>query len=87
MVSHLATFDWSWVGYGIIILFIAIFFLKGLKIIRPTHRAAIETLGKYTRFQKSGITYVIPIKSCQMAYHIPPKDFAFLFFINKFFWF
>jgi len=47
MVSHLATFDWSWVGYGIIIFFIAIFFLKGLKIIRPTHRAAIETLGKW----------------------------------------
>jgi len=61
MVSHLATFDWSWVGYGIIIFFIAIFFLKGIRIIRPTHRAAIETLGKYTRFQKSGITYIIPM--------------------------
>jgi len=61
MVSHLATFDWSWVGYGIIIFFIAIFFLKGIRIIRPTHRAAVETLGKYTRFQKSGITYIIPM--------------------------
>lgn len=61
MVSHLASFDWSWVGYGIIILFIAIFLLKGIRIIRPTHRAAVETLGKYTRFQKSGITYIIPM--------------------------
>jgi len=37
MVSHLASFDLSWVGYGIIILFIAIFLLKGIRIIRPTH--------------------------------------------------
>ncbi|MDH3617963.1 MAG: SPFH/Band 7/PHB domain protein [Nitrosopumilus sp.] len=34
--------------------------LSGLRIIRPTHRAAIETLGKYTRFQRSGITFIIP---------------------------
>jgi len=34
--------------------------LSGLRIIRPTHRAAIETLGKYTRFQNSGITFIIP---------------------------
>ena len=34
--------------------------LSGLRIIRPTHRAAIETLGKYTRFQKSGIAYIVP---------------------------
>ena len=34
--------------------------LSGLRIIRPTHRAAIETLGKYTRFQSSGITFIIP---------------------------
>jgi len=61
MVSHLASIDLSWVGYGIIIFFVAIFFLKGIRIIRPTHRAAVETLGKYTRFQKSGITYIVPI--------------------------
>jgi len=34
--------------------------LSGIRIIRPTHRAAIETLGKYTRFQSSGITFIIP---------------------------
>ena len=34
--------------------------LSGIRIIRPTHRAAIETLGKYTRFQKSGITFIVP---------------------------
>jgi regulator of protease activity HflC (stomatin/prohibitin superfamily) len=42
---------------GVIIIGII---LSGLRIIRPTHRAAIETLGKYTRFQKSGITFIIP---------------------------
>jgi len=36
------------------------FILSGIRIIRPTHRAAIETLGKYTRFQKSGITFIVP---------------------------
>ena len=36
------------------------FILSGIRIIRPTHRAAIETLGKYTRFQSSGITFIIP---------------------------
>ena len=41
-------------------LAVAIFILSGIRIIRPTHRAAIETLGKYTRFQKSGITFIVP---------------------------
>jgi len=36
------------------------FILSGIRIIRPTHRAAIETLGKYTRFQSSGITFIFP---------------------------
>lgn len=37
------------------------FVLSGIKIIRPTHRAAVETLGKYTGYKKSGITFVIPV--------------------------
>ncbi|QMU54568.1 MAG: SPFH/Band 7/PHB domain protein [Nitrosopumilus sp.] len=35
--------------------------LSGLKIIRPTHRAAVETLGKFSSFKKSGIIFVVPI--------------------------
>jgi regulator of protease activity HflC (stomatin/prohibitin superfamily) len=42
---------------GVIIIGII---LSGIRIIRPTHRAAIETLGKYTRFQNSGITFIVP---------------------------
>jgi regulator of protease activity HflC (stomatin/prohibitin superfamily) len=42
---------------GIIIIGVV---ASGIRIIRPTNRAAIETLGKYTRFQKSGITFILP---------------------------
>ena len=42
------------------VLILVIFLAGGIKIIRPTHRAAIETLGKYTRFQNSGITWIFP---------------------------
>jgi regulator of protease activity HflC (stomatin/prohibitin superfamily) len=42
---------------GVIIIGII---LSGLRIIRPTHRAAIETLGKYTRFQRSGLDFKDP---------------------------
>lgn len=38
-----------------------IFVLSGLRIVRPTHRGIVETLGKYSRFQEPGITYIIPI--------------------------
>ena len=48
-------------GQIILGLIVAGFFLSGIRIIRPTHRAAVETLGKYTRFQKSGITFIIPV--------------------------
>ena len=40
---------------------VGIFLLSGIKIIRPTHRGAVETLGKFSHFKNSGITYVIPI--------------------------
>ncbi len=48
-------------GQLILGLIVAGFLLSGIRIIRPTHRAAIETLGKYTRFQNSGITWIVPI--------------------------
>ncbi len=51
--------------YLIAIIVIAIIgviiFLSGLRIIRPTHRAAVETLGKFTSFKSSGIIFVVPI--------------------------
>ena len=46
--------------YAIPAVIIALVLLSGIKIIRPTHRAAIETLGKYSGFKNSGIVYVVP---------------------------
>lgn len=34
--------------------------LVGIRVVRPTHVAAIETLGRFTGFRRYGITYVIP---------------------------
>jgi len=45
----------------VIAVIFVIYVLAGIKIIRPIHRAVIETLGKFTRVQKSGITIVLPI--------------------------
>ena len=40
---------------------IGVFLLTGIKIIRPTHVGAIETLGRFTGFKRYGITYVFPL--------------------------
>ena len=42
------------------ILFVA-FILAGIRIVRPTHRAVIERLGKYNRFSNPGFHWIIPI--------------------------
>jgi regulator of protease activity HflC (stomatin/prohibitin superfamily) len=44
----------------VVALVSGIFILSGIRIIRPTHRGAVETLGKFSHFKKSGITYIIP---------------------------
>jgi regulator of protease activity HflC (stomatin/prohibitin superfamily) len=43
----------------LIILFFV--FLAGIKIVRPTHRALIERLGKYNRFAEPGFHWIIPV--------------------------
>jgi len=35
--------------------------LSGIRIVRPTERAVIETLGKYSRYGRSGFNWIIPI--------------------------
>ena len=50
--------------YGIgffLLLFAPIFFLFGIRIIRPTHRGLIERLGKYQRFAEPGFHWIIPM--------------------------
>ena len=38
----------------------AIIVLAGIRVIRPTHVGAIETLGRFSGFRRYGITYVFP---------------------------
>ncbi len=45
-----------------ILLIIAIvFFLMGIRIVRPTHRGLIERFGKYRRFANMGFNWIIPM--------------------------
>jgi len=47
----------TFVWIGIVVVFI---FLVGIRIVRPTHRGLIERLGKYNRFARPGLNWVIP---------------------------
>jgi regulator of protease activity HflC (stomatin/prohibitin superfamily) len=40
---------------------VLIFLLAGIRIVRPTHRALIERLGKYNRFANPGFHWIIPV--------------------------
>lgn len=44
----------------IIAVIVLILFLAGIRIVRPTHRGLIETLGKYTKYANPGFHWVIP---------------------------
>lgn len=44
----------------ILVGILIVYLLSGIKIIRPINRMVVETLGKFTRVQKSGITIVVP---------------------------
>lgn len=45
----------------LIIAVVLIVFFSGIRIVRPTHRGLIETLGKYTQFAQPGFHWVIPV--------------------------
>ena len=45
--------------YPIIAIVIVLFFL-GIRIVRPTSRGLIETLGKYTKYAEPGFHWIIP---------------------------
>ncbi len=44
----------------IVAVAVAIFF-AGIRIVRPTHRALVERLGKYNRFASPGLNWIFPI--------------------------
>jgi regulator of protease activity HflC (stomatin/prohibitin superfamily) len=39
---------------------VILFFLAGIRIVRPTHRALVERLGKYSHFATAGFNWIIP---------------------------
>ncbi|MCX7926723.1 MAG: SPFH/Band 7/PHB domain protein [Candidatus Omnitrophica bacterium] len=43
-----------------VVVFVVIFFLMGIRIVRPTHRGLIERLGRYHRFATPGFHWIIP---------------------------
>jgi regulator of protease activity HflC (stomatin/prohibitin superfamily) len=51
------------VNYAIagLLAFGGIFLLTGVRIVRPTERAVVETLGKYSHFGKKGFNWIVPI--------------------------
>ena len=46
---------------AIIAIILILFFLAGMRIVRPTSRGLVETLGKYTKFAHPGFHWVIPV--------------------------
>jgi len=45
----------------ILIVVAVIVFFAGVRVVRPTHRALVERLGKYRRFAQPGFHWIIPI--------------------------
>lgn len=45
----------------VVITVILVVFFAGIRIVRPTHRALIETFGKYTKFANAGFHWIIPL--------------------------
>jgi regulator of protease activity HflC (stomatin/prohibitin superfamily) len=44
-----------------IIVIVVLIFLSGIKVVRPTSRALVETMGKYTRYCNPGFQWIIPV--------------------------
>jgi regulator of protease activity HflC (stomatin/prohibitin superfamily) len=45
----------------VVAILIVILFFSGIRIVRPTHRALVERLGKYKRFARPGFNWIIPV--------------------------
>ncbi len=49
------------IGITIALGVVAVIGFSGIRIVRPTHRILIETLGKYSRTGEQGFNWVIPV--------------------------
>jgi len=50
----------SYITYGII-GFLGLVFILGIRIVRPTHKMLVETLGKYSKTVEQGFHWIIPL--------------------------
>jgi len=46
---------------GVILGGVILYFLSGIKILRPTERGVVETLGKFSSYREAGFNFVFPI--------------------------
>ncbi|MEW5826221.1 MAG: SPFH domain-containing protein [Candidatus Bipolaricaulota bacterium] len=49
--------SWVW----ILVIAVVVIFLLGIRVVRPTHRALVERLGRYQRFGNPGFHWVVPL--------------------------
>jgi regulator of protease activity HflC (stomatin/prohibitin superfamily) len=47
--------------YILIIAVLVLIFFIGIRIVRPTSRGLIETMGKYTKFAQPGFHWIVPV--------------------------
>ncbi|MGA9121524.1 MAG: SPFH domain-containing protein [Bacteroidota bacterium] len=50
----------SYATYFLVVAILLLFFISGIRIIRPTHRGLVERLGKYHKFGGPGFHWVFP---------------------------
>ena len=50
----------QWLLWSVLGIVVIIIFFSGIRLVRPTHRALVERLGKYRRFGKPGFNWIIP---------------------------
>ncbi len=56
-----------------IIIIVILFFFAGIRIVRPTHRALVERLGKYHHFARPGFNWIIPVIDKMFKINITEK--------------
>jgi regulator of protease activity HflC (stomatin/prohibitin superfamily) len=59
--------------YIVLIAVLVLFFFSGIRIVRPTHRALVERLGKYHHFASSGFNWIIPMIDRMFIINITEK--------------
>jgi regulator of protease activity HflC (stomatin/prohibitin superfamily) len=54
-------------------IFIILILVSGIRIIRPTHKGIVETLGKFSGIRDSGFNFIIPLFQRMMYINITEK--------------